>query len=334
MAEEKVKSTELKNLYLFCGEDGFSILEKAQSWKQKFIEKYGDLNVICLLGEDISAADIQTALESYPFLSEKKLILISDFLRDAKDEEQKTVAELIENVPDFAVLVFVESQKPDARKTLYKRLVKIGQLEEFKAKTGLSLSKWIREKAGKTGLLLGEKEIEHLAEICGGNLWQISNELQKIKLFAAGAKVDLKMIDQVASKNLTSTIFKLTDFLGARRLREALEALGILVDSGEEVVGMFYMLVRHFRLMAQVKSLLDRGESPGEVAKIMKEHPFVVSKLVAQSKGFSAEFLREIYRELLNIDAGFKTGRIRITTHDDSELVRELQVFITRVCLE
>lgn len=325
---------QLKNLYLFYGEDAFSVLEKSTLWKKKFIEKYGDLNVISLLGEEMSASDLQTALESYPFLSEKKLILVSDFLRDGSEDDLKAVVDLIDNVPDFAVLVFVESAKPDARKALYKKLAKIGQLDEFKAKTGITLNKWVADKAAKYGLILSSSDVEHVGEIGGGNLWQINNELQKLKLYAGDKKVDRAMIDQVMSKNLTSSIFKLTDYLGAKRLRSAMDSLTILVESGEEVVGMFYMLVRHFRLMAQVKSLLDRGERPGDVAKIMKEHPFVVSKLVTQADGFSADTLRKIYKELLDIDSGFKTGRIRITTLDNSELVRELQVFISKVCLK
>ncbi len=324
----------LKNLYLFCGEDAFSVLEKSSLWKKKFIEKYGDLNVITLLGEDMSAADLQTALESYPFLSEKKLILVSDFLRDGSEDDLKAVVDLIENVPDFAVLVFVESAKPDARKALYKKLTKIGQLEEFKAKTGATLNRWIAGKAQQLGLVLSSSDTEYLGDIGGGNLWQINNELQKLKLFAGDKKVDRAMIDQVVSKNLTSSIFKLTDYLGAKRLKDAMDSLAILVESGEEIVGMFYMLVRHFRLMAQVKSLLDRGEKPGDIAKIMKEHPFVISKLVTQASGFSLATLRRIYAELLEIDSGFKTGRIRITTLDNSELVREMQVFISKVCLK
>lgn len=325
---------QLKNLYLFFGEDAFSVLEKSTLWKKKFIEKYGDLNVITLLGEEMSAADLQTALESYPFLSEKKLILVTDFLRDGSEDDLKEVVDLIENVPDFAVLVFVESAKPDARKALYKKLTKIGQIEEFKAKTGATLNRWISEKAQRLGLVLSPSDTEYLGDIGGGNLWQINNELQKLKLFAGDKPVNREIIDQVVSKNLTSSIFKLTDYLGAKRLRDAMDSLGILVESGEEIVGMFYMLVRHFRLMAQVKSLLDRGERPGDIAKIMKEHPFVVSKLVGQAAGFSAETLRRIYSELLEIDSGFKTGRIRITTADNSELVREMQVFISKVCLK
>ena len=137
----------------------------------------------------------------------------------------------------------------------------------------------------------------------------------------------------MVSPNPSSSIFKLTDLLGEKRVKEALSTLEILIESGEEVVAMFYMLVRHFRIMAEVQDQAARGEQSGAIAKTIKEHPFVVSKVYSQVRVFSAENLRKIYAQLLEIDSGFKTGRIRITTNDESELVRELEVFVAKACL-
>lgn len=322
-----------KNLYLFCGEDSFSAFEKATKWKQKFLEKYGDMNFLVYYGEELTGSEFQTALESYPFLSEKKLIFISDFLKEGSSGDQEKVLELLDQVPEYAVVLFWEHHKPDARTSLYKKLKKIGTLEEFPAKNGVTLVRWIRERFQSKGAAIGETEARWMADLVGDNLWTLSHEIDKTILYAAGRPIDRKMVETVVCPNPSSSIFKLTDFLGEKRLQDSLRTLEILLNSGEEIVGMFFMLVRHFRLMAQVKDLADRGEKPAAMAKIMKESPFVVSKMYSQAKYFHAEDLRKIYTELMAIDSGFKTGRIRISGADDSEMVREMEVFITKICL-
>ncbi len=322
-----------KNLYLFAGEDSFSAFEKAQLWKKKFLEKYGDLNCLSFYGEDLTASEFQTAMEAYPFLSEKKLVIIQDFLDQGGAEEQKAVAELLDDIPDYCVVAFYEHKKPDARTVLYKRLVKYGQIENFELKTGATLTRWIRDRFAKKSVQIGEKEAVMIGELVGNNFWNLANEVDKLLLYAAGKPIDTAMIEKVVSVNLTSSIFKLTDYLGERKLREALRTLEILVSSGEEVVGMLFMLVRHFRIMAQVKDLSERGERPASIVKIMKENPYVVNKVFAQARGFSPEKIREIYRNLMDMDSGFKTGRIKVSTADQSELVREMEVLVTKVCL-
>ncbi len=320
------------NIYLFCGEDSFSAFEKAQLWKSKFLGKFGDLNCLVYRGKEMTGSEFQTAMESYPFLSEKKLIFINDFLSEGEDEDQEKVAKMLDHVPDYAVVLFWEHFKPDARKILFKRLVKHAQIEQYNLKTGVTLNKWIRERGRSKGVTIGDNESRFLGELVGNNLWNLDKEIDKLVGYAGGKTIDRAMIEQVVCPNPSSSIFKLTDMLGERRTREALKTFEILIQSGEEAVGMFFMLVRHFRIMCQVKDLSARGQSAAAIAKTIKEHPFVVDKIYTQCKRFPQEELRKIYSRLLDIDSGFKTGRIRITSTDESELIREIEVFIVKSC--
>jgi DNA polymerase-3 subunit delta len=322
-----------KNVYLFCGEDSFSAFEKATLWKQKFLDKYGDLNCLIYRGNELTGAEFQTALESYPFLSEKKLVFISDFLSEGDDDDQDKVTELLKDVPDYVVVLFWEHHKPDARTALYKRLVKVGQVENYELKSGPVLMRWIRQKAQAKGINLGESEAKFMVDLVGNNLWNLDKELDKLKSYSAGRSVDRVMIEKVVCPNPSSSIFKLTDLLGEKNLKESIRTLEILIQSGEAAVQMFFMLVRHFRIMAQVKDLAEHGQNAAAIAKIIKEHPFVVSKVYAQCRHFPMEELRKIYSRLLEIDLGFKTGRIRISTNDESELIREMEVFIVKSCM-
>jgi len=323
----------MNNIYLFCGEDSFTAFEKAKLWKAKFLEKFGDLNLLVYRGEELTGSEFQTALESYPFLSEKKLIFVSDFLKEGSAADQEKVAQLLKDVPDYVVVLFWEHYKPDARTVLYKRLMELGQVEQNEAKSGVNLQKWVGQRFQGKGAAIGESEAKYLTDLVGANLWNLDKEIDKLISYAAGKRIDKAMIALVVCPNPTSSIFKLTDLLGEKKTKEAVKTLEILVQSGEEATGMFFMLVRHFRIMAQVRALSDQGEKAPAIAKKIKEHPFVVSKIYTQCRRFPVEELRKIYARLMEIDLGFKTGRIRISTTDESELVRELEVFIVKSCV-
>ena len=185
VVENKVPLELKKNLYLFAGEDSFSAFEKTQLWKNKFLEKYGELNSLSFYGEDLTASEFQTALEAYPFLSEKKLLIIQDFLAEGSTDQQKAIAESIENIPEYCVVVFYEHQKPDARTALYKKLLKIGQVENFEAKTGVTLTRWIKERFAKKNYSVGDQEAQMIGNLVGSNLWNVANEIDKLLLYGA-----------------------------------------------------------------------------------------------------------------------------------------------------
>jgi DNA polymerase III subunit delta len=333
--DEEIVQTEpaaKKQVYLFCGEDSFSANEKLILWKSRFVDKYQEINMLTYYGSDLTASEFQSAVETFPFLSEKKLIVLIGFLKDGEDEDQHAVAEMIKaGLPEHAVVVFFENGKPDGRTVLYKALKKYAQVEDYILKAGADLERWIAGRAAREGLQIGSAELRLLTEYLGSNLWNASNEIHKLALYANGCPVTAEMIEKLISPNLSSTVFKLTDYLGEKRVHDALRVFRILMDSGQEAMGVLFMLVRHFRIMAQVKELQDQGLKAGEIAKQLKEHPFVVMKMFGQCRKFSFEEIRRIYATLAEIDVSVKTGRIRLLTGDTSELEREIEMLMMKV---
>ncbi|MBD3270319.1 DNA polymerase III subunit delta [Candidatus Peregrinibacteria bacterium] len=319
----------MNNIYLFCGEDSFRAYEKLSKWREKFIEKYQDLNYQLFHGAEMSASDFENAATTFPFLSEKKLIVVMDFLKEGNEADQKRVAELLEKVSEENIVVFFEHGKPDGRTLLFKRLKKNGILEEFKLLGGFELEKWI---AGRLGSRPGAPQVKVLSEYVGSNLWNANNEIEKLKLYANGSDVTIEMIEKMVSPNLTSTVFRLTDLLGEQKIVEALRVFKILMDSGQEPIGVLFMMVRHFRIMAQVKELSAEGMRESEIARRLKEHPFVIKKMIPQISRFDFAEIRRIYAGLASIDHGLKSGRIRVIAGDYSALEQEIEALMVLAC--
>ena len=322
-----------KSIFLFCGDDTFSSHQKLQHWKKGFIQKYGeDAPIEILDGKKLDLQNLSTDIETLPFLADKKLLIIKDFFAQKKTEEGKKLAEIIEKTPDFCVVIFHENISPPKNVTLYKRIAKLGTIEEFPELSPQKTANWIIGRAKTLGIKIGFASANYLAQHCGTNLWQISNELNKLHTYAQDQEITNEMIDALTTPSLSASIFKLTDSLGSKNRRAALQTFKTLQESGEDVIRTFFMIVRHFRILIQVKDLLAHQENQFSMAKKLKQPPFVIKKNSEQSRNFSSEDLRAIYQSLLEIDTRFKTGKIKTYQTDNRELLLAIEKLIINCC--
>lgn len=322
-----------KTVFLFHGEDKYSSNEKLLLWKNEFIRKYGEeSNIEVLDGRALEPRNFISNLETMPFLCEKRLIIVKDLFKSKKTDDQKAVAEAIEKTPDFCVVIFHENDSADKRTTLYKRILKIGKVEEFNNLKPQEVTNWALNRAKKDNIKIDLKTANFLTEHCGNELWKVSKELEKLHAYAENNPITTKMIEDFVTPALSSSVFKLTDAVAGKKVDESLKVLKTLKESGEELTMVFFMIVRHFRILIQVFDMISKGEHVSTITKKLKQHPFVIQKTTQQSKNFNLETLEKIYKELLKIDKNFKTGIIRIYKQDDREFQLAIEKFIINCC--
>src|SRR3989338_4257193 len=110
------------NVYFMTGDDFFSLREEVERWKEAFLEKFGDSDLEELDGESVELAVLRNALSSLPFLSEKRLVVLKNFLSSQKAEQANLILPLLEQIPESTVLVLVEFGSPDGRTSVYKTI--------------------------------------------------------------------------------------------------------------------------------------------------------------------------------------------------------------------
>lgn len=327
-----IKST-AKTVFLFYGEDTHTSNEKVALWKTEFIKKYGEeANVEVLDGKSLDIRSFVTNLESIPFLCEKRLIIIKNFLEKGGKEDQKIVADALEKTPDFAIVLFHETEVPNKTTSLFKKIKKIGKIEEFAPLSQQEALKWTLNKAKKEDIKISTVVANYLNLQCGIELWRISTELEKLKTYADGKEITQSMIDELVTPSLTASIFKLTDSIAAKNVKESLKTFETLNNSGEDLTMVFFMIVRHFRILIQVQEMAQKKENQATMAKRLKQHPFVVLKTASQSKNFTQQKLEEIYKNLLEIDRKFKTGIIKSYPGDNREYSLAIEKLIIECC--
>lgn len=122
---------------------------------------------------------------------------------------------------------------------------------------------------------------------------------------------DVQLLSPYAAE---ANIFDLVDALGNRNGRRAAELLQKKLDEGAEPFLLFSMFVRQFRLLLQVKELVEEGLRAPAISKELRLHSFVAGKMVQQSQSFSLEQMERIYGHLLEIDVRVKTGQSDMIT--------------------
>jgi DNA polymerase III subunit delta len=350
-------------LYLFHGDDSYTSVQKALHWQKEFQKKYGDMNVETFDGQNLTAAQFAESISTLPFLSEKKLVLIRDFFQNASTEELKKAAEYLQKnesgSDDSCVVVFVERKKADARTALYKNIKKYGEVKEYPLLEKEELVQWIATEVQKqnkgnvettteknpgkpssaSAIQLTSQNMIFLAESVGPNLWQMKQELEKIELYSVTkpnnhkpAALTNEQIAGLISPNPHTTIWRLTDQLALKNRKESLKTLGTLLDSGENIIQMLFMIVRHFRILILIQDCLKQNIPASSIAKKIKQHPFTVQNGIKQVKNFTPKTLAQIYEALLEIDIATKGGKIRMTTSDTTELRLALEQFIMKLC--
>lgn len=320
------------SIYLFFGEDSYSAQQKLKYWKDEFEKKYEEVNITEFDGNNLTSAAFLNAVESVGFLAEKRLIVIHDFLKNGKDKEQQKIAEILEKQKDACVVLFSENERPDQRTVLFKKINKVGVVEEFKFFPLPKIIPWIQQKVTEKGTQISPATATYLANLVGPDLWILSQEIEKLVLYALEREIKKEDIDALVKPNLVTSIFRLTDFLASRNTKNSLETLHILTESGEELQKIFHMIVRHFRILIQVFDLVNRGYQKPEIITKVQEHPFVIMTTMQQCKNFTLDQLKKIYEALLKIEIAFKTGKIRVLADNQKEFELALEKFIIQFC--
>lgn len=321
-------------VFLFHGADTYSQREKLNFWQAEFQKKYGgDMNISIIPGKGAAANQIFQNCSAMPFLSEKRLVIVKNFFADGTAEELSEMAERVENVPDFCVLVFSETtDSVDKRISLYKKIHKIGKIVEFAPTAGSKLLGWIEKQIETRGGKIEKDAVIYLAELVSGDLYRMENEVSKLVSYAGERPITKADIGLLVDTQLDTSIFRLTDGIGQKNKKLALGTLHQLIESGEELHGIFYMIMRQFRIITGVKDLVSQGLSRDAIVAKLHEHPFVVSNTMAQSRNFSIDQLKRAYELLIEIDIKLKSGGIKVLVGDNREFMLALDKLVLDLC--
>lgn len=293
------------------GEDSYRSRQKLEAIKQRFIktDKSG-LNLTLLQSEGLDFDEFKKAVEASGFLGQKRLVILENPISQSEPElTEKLIKYQTDKIKsEEVIIVFWEKNQIDQRGKLFKYLKKNAQEQEFKLLGGHQLNKWIEETVKERGGTIDSQAVEKLAAYVGPDLWQMSNEINK--LIAFNPHLTAENVGGLVKSKIENNIFNLIDALGRRDKKTALERLHEQEELGQNEIYILTMIVYQFRNLVKVRDCLEQGMPAYLIAQKTGLYPFVVRKSLAQARNFSKEGLKKIYQRLLDLDLAIKTGRI------------------------
>lgn len=338
-------------LVLIWGEDDFAVHQRARQLFDEWCRAAGGADAEVLdaraanSGEALRAlARLREALQTLPFFGSEKVIWFRDcnFLGDdrtasaaAVTEDLASLAQELKRFRWSGVRLLLSAGKVDKRRTFYKTLEALGQVEEH---TGLSFNDrdWAEraEAFARQAIAVRQKRISESALGClvaavGPHLRQLASEVEKLALYVGDrAEITPEDVAAVVSRSKHARAYALGEALGDRDLPRALRALDeelweirLKVDKDKSPIGLLYGLISKIRLLLLLKELVRLGHlKPGADTNRVREalarlpsnllpadrrynpaamHPFVVSKALAQVANYTAQELVQAMDTLL-----------------------------------
>ena len=124
----------------FTGKNTFALKAELNKIISSFVKEVGDFSVEQIDASETDMNSILQAVQSLPFLSSKKLVIVSDI--ESNSDFALRIDELIDRVADGVEVILLE-QNLDKRKTLFKTLQKNSELTDFRELNENDLDKWV-----------------------------------------------------------------------------------------------------------------------------------------------------------------------------------------------
>ena len=317
--EKQVNQGIAKGIYLLYGEETFLLEQQVAKMKKNFGELIKGINYIIIDENNVQEliADIETPAFGYP----KKLIIAKNtglfkrgeksggLSKDFKEKINSYLKENVEIINETVLLIFIENEAE--KNSIFNTIEKIGNICNFEEQKPTQIIKRLNAICKAYKVEISENNLQYLIECCGTNMQDLINEIRKLIEYAgAGGTIEKNDIDSLCSKKIESVIFDLTDNLGQKKAKEAIDVLHNLIAMKEPIQKILITLYNHFKKLYFVKLAIMYNKDIEKSLKLKPNQIFLVKKYKMQAQSFQTIELKNIIQQLEDLDYKYKIGLI------------------------
>lgn len=284
------------NFYMVFGKDEFMKDSAVNQIKQSAITNFAELNYNVFYSDDIDEKKFFETLDSVPFLSEKRVVVL-------KIVDTKKI-KLLDKIDKYTVnndyLVFITvSEDKFAIKNVKPTLVDCTKISSS------IIERYILLQAKKFGATITDDAIDLIIDYSGGSMTYISNELNKCLNYSKTITTDV--IDKVVTKNFEYQVFDFTNALAKKDTASSIKILNDTLKDKNSVHMLNYALYNHFRRLYYIK-VSEKNDD--DMSLILKVQPFAIKKMRQQLKFFTEEKLKNILKKINDNEYNIKSGKL------------------------
>jgi DNA polymerase-3 subunit delta len=313
MAEKKFISRQSpERVFVIAGKERTLVNIECERLLERLIDKeQRTMGLFSADAEKISGGEVLDELQSLPFLTEKKVVLLKsadDFVRKKRS--------LLENYfdkpcPSSILILCVQTWQRNTK--LAKKLPGIGRLISITQPKGRQLYPRLIKYADEAyGKKLGLNAAELIVQLTGEDVGRLYSEIDKLALYANGEKtISLGHVEALTGHNQMFNIFSVIGSVNSGNTAEAISRLRVMFEADRSSEYRFVAgFAFHFRRMFNARVLLDKGLNSNEIAQKLNIWGDRES-FFRQLRKMPLKRLAAAMMQLAETDYAIKTGRTK-----------------------
>ena len=283
-------------IYVFYGNDEYLFETCIKNLKSACEIKLPDLN-LASFGNSANFDDVLTSLETLPFADKLRLVILDSYVFNDTDKKKfYAYAQNVNKSVCFAVICGEECPFVQKENITF---VDCGKLDATMIKRKVTAD--LSEK----GVLISDDALKVLISFCDFSLTKIYSELEKLTALAGDTKaITEDMVRTLCVKDLSYSIFELTNSLGNKDLEKTVKIFNNLIESADinVVMGLLYGHFRRLLIVSITPSNIDNEK----LANNLQVKPYAIKIAKAQAKNFGTKKLYALCEKLQEIDLRIK----------------------------
>lgn len=300
----------IRNLYLLYGNEPYLIEKLVDRIVVLAEEAAGTELERAGFGADISASELDMAINTSSFFGTGKIVVCRDtgIFKD-KNRSQSFMA-LLGKIPKDSYVIFIEKDI-DAKNELFIEMKKAGYAYNIEMRKSSEVMSYISARFKRKEKKISASNLSLFVEMSGTSLQDIESDIEKILLYMGDLKeVRKEYIQKLCSGSSSHRIYELMDAIFERNVDKAhILMKELLSDKMPVQVIIFSIHARLMELLA-VKGAEAKGDNPVILRNNRPVQEFIIGILKRQAGKFSERAIQKFITDAAELDYKIKSGEI------------------------
>lgn len=330
---QSVRTKHFSPTYLIYGDEELIVEECVEDILRNALdESEKSFNCDILHAQDTTADDVVAVANSFPMMSDRRVVIIKDFEklqgkepRKGQEPDDVPFIRYIKNPAHHTVLVLA-AENPDMRKSPYAQIAKHADVLLIKKFYERETAKWIEERVKQKGKTISHDGTAVLLENVGMALRTLDNEIEKLCIYL-GERNTINEADarHIVGVSNESTVFDLEKAVGGKKLGDALHIMQRLLaeETPQAALGglaRFFTRVHKILISAGATGNINKNEIAAAIGANPRNFS-LIDNYIRYSRGYTVQQIDAAFSALLRADTAIKT-----TQTDHSVVMAELLI--------